>query len=106
MNVEVFTRWWCQTKLSKDFWIENGESLIRVHIVSRRGLSSPANWVTSQIDVKHRLLEVVGPVRTTNGISCQSHHPLQNIHDMWERASSSGYPIVDRSHSFPSKVLR
>ena len=33
MNVEMFTRWRCQTKPSKDFWIENGDSLIRVRVV-------------------------------------------------------------------------
>ncbi|CAE7874645.1 GIP [Symbiodinium microadriaticum] len=94
MNTDIFIRWWCQTKLSKDFWIENKSQLIRVHIVPRRGLFSPSDWVTTQGEVKDRLLGVVGPVRTTNGISCQSHHPLQNLHDVWEDEAGQGFPTL------------
>ncbi|CAE7483963.1 unnamed protein product, partial [Symbiodinium necroappetens] len=56
MNTDIFIRWWCQTRLSKDFWIENKSQLIRVHIVPRRGLFSPSDWVTTQGEVKDRLL--------------------------------------------------
>ena len=94
MNTDIFIRWWCQTRLSKDFWIENKSQLIRVHIVPRRGLFSPSDWVTTQGEVKDRLLGVVGPVRTTNGISCQSHHPLQNLHDVWEDEVGQGFPTL------------
>ncbi|CAE7835178.1 RE2 [Symbiodinium microadriaticum] len=52
MNAEIFVRWWSQTKLTKDFWIETGSSLIRIHVVPRRGLFNPSSWVTSQVEVK------------------------------------------------------
>ncbi|OLQ08605.1 hypothetical protein AK812_SmicGene7866 [Symbiodinium microadriaticum] len=34
MNAEIFVRWWSQTKLTKDFWIETGQSSLEplVHL--------------------------------------------------------------------------
>ena len=56
MNSEVFARRWSQTRLSKNFWIEKGDMFIRIHVVPRRGLFDPEAWVTSQCDVKEKLL--------------------------------------------------
>ena len=94
MNAEIFVRWWSQTKLTKDFWIETGSSLIRIHVVPRRGLFNPSSWVTSQVEVKERLLRAIGCVRSTSAVSCESHHPLQPLHDLWEDNSEGTLPTL------------
>ena len=94
MFLDVFSRWWSQTKLSKDFWIEKDDTFIRIHVVPRRGLFNPESWVTSQCDVKERLLGSIGVVRSTTAISCETHHPLQSIHDTWQSDTKASYPTL------------
>eukprot|EP00439_Symbiodinium_sp_Y106_P027969 s1500_g3.t1 len=35
-NPETFAAWWSSTNISNDFWIENDEVLVRVHVIPRR----------------------------------------------------------------------
>ena len=65
-----FSMWWKNTSISQDFWIETKTSLVRVHVVPRRTLFNPLAWSAPNIEHKNALLDVLGLVRRTWGITC------------------------------------
>ena len=84
MNSAVFARWWTQTPTSKDFWIETATSFVRAHVVPRKGFFVPSNWQTSLSHTKHKLLQAIGCLRSTEeGVVCNILHALQPVHDTW-----------------------
>ena len=54
-NPVTFAAWWSTTHISNDFWIENEECLVRVHVVPRRSVFSPSHWRTQNISHKELL---------------------------------------------------
>ncbi|CAE7260843.1 GIP [Symbiodinium sp. CCMP2456] len=43
-NPETFAAWWSSTNISNDFWIEDEDFLVRVHVIPRRSFFSPMHW--------------------------------------------------------------
>ena len=60
LNVETFLGWWRGCKIQRDFWVERGAMLIRVHVVPRKYPFSPEGWQTEQSELKAELLSVLG----------------------------------------------
>ncbi|CAE7812395.1 Faim2 [Symbiodinium sp. CCMP2592] len=83
LSVENFVKWWNQTRISSDFWIETRCSLIRIHVTPRKSLFSPMNWNTQQSLLRDNLLKVLGSVRETFSVSCRSQRGLPLAVDFW-----------------------
>ena len=86
-NPETFASWWSSTNISNDFWVENEDLLVRVHVIPRRSFFSPSHWRTSDAARKHSLLQSLGAVRTVHAISCKSLRELPITHGTWEAES-------------------
>ena len=65
--------------------------LIRAHVIPRKMLFDPSKWITSQEDVKKKLMRALGPVRSTQAIACQSLRSLHALHDDWAATQSDGH---------------
>ena len=63
-----FYKWWKDAKLSKDFWVETEDEMIRIHVVPRAGLFSPSAWSTSLIGLREELLTRLGSHRVTEAL--------------------------------------
>ena len=72
----TFLCWWKGTNVSKDFWIETEDELIRIHVVPRRTSFNPEAWNTSQLPLKERLLQLLGDAVEEERIPC---HGLQEV---------------------------
>ena len=48
-NPETFASWWSTTNISNDFWVENEDMLVRVHVIPRRAFFSPLYWKTTKL---------------------------------------------------------
>ena len=44
LSVDVFLAWWRGTNLTKDFWLETPNEMIRIHLVARKFAFNPENW--------------------------------------------------------------
>ena len=89
LPVEFFVKWWNQTGITSDFWIETGCSLIRVHVTPRKTFFSPTEWKTSQSLLRDNLLRVLGSVRETTSVSCHSQRELPVAVDLWDRETAT-----------------
>ena len=83
LDTVAFSSWWSTTKHCNDFWIEGTEEWIRVHIIPRKNLFSPEQWRTQELQHKEALLEHLGCIRSTWGVTCQDFRKLAPVHDMW-----------------------
>ena len=94
-NPETFAAWWSSTNISNDFWIENDEVLVRVHVIPRRSFFNPQHWKTQNSPQKESLLRCLGEVRSVNALSCKSHRELPAVHGTWSRAQDeSSFPVL------------
>ena len=80
----AFVAWWEGTNITNDFWVEGPHSLVRVHVIPRRTFFEPDAWSTPHADHKQALLEILGEVRNTWGISCKDRRELSSQHDLWK----------------------
>ena len=95
LNPKSFAVWWHQSSVSNDFWIEDTHVLVRVHVVPRRSFFNPSSWNTEHQDQKVSLLEALGSLRTTEGISCKTQRDFPPVHDEWRRPESkSSFPLL------------
>ncbi|CAE7255000.1 RE2 [Symbiodinium sp. CCMP2592] len=83
LSVENFVKWWNQTRIMSDFWIETPCSMVRIHVTPRKSLFSPTNWGTQQSLLRDNLLKVLGSIRETFSISCRSQRGLPLAVDFW-----------------------
>ena len=90
---EAFMTWWLQTNVSNDFWVETPNLLVRVHVIPRRHFFTPTGWKDGG-RLKNKLLENLGRVRSTTGISCKSHRALVPVHDVWSSHDEDQYPVL------------
>ncbi|OLP87351.1 hypothetical protein AK812_SmicGene31431 [Symbiodinium microadriaticum] len=44
IHVDTFIKWWIQTSIMSDFWVETPSTLVRVHVIPRKSLFSPKEW--------------------------------------------------------------
>ncbi|CAE7843624.1 unnamed protein product [Symbiodinium sp. KB8] len=44
IHVDTFIKWWTQTSIMSDFWVETPSTLVRVHVIPRKSLFSPKEW--------------------------------------------------------------
>ena len=79
-NPETFASWWSGTKISNDFWVENEDLLVRVHVIPRRSFFSPTHWRTTDVARKHALLQSLGAVRTVHAVSCKTFREFISSH--------------------------
>ncbi|CAE7805850.1 GIP, partial [Symbiodinium necroappetens] len=94
LNDRLFATWWGGTPISKDFWIECEDSLVRVHVVPRKGLFDPSRWETPQFEVKDKLLGMIGMVRCTAAVSCSTLSSLSVVRDLWHEQSNASLPVL------------
>ena len=67
-----FFLWWKQAQQSRDFWIETETEMIRIHVVPRRDGFNPHAWSTSLVEIKSKLLHMIGVKRETDVIPCHA----------------------------------
>ena len=84
IHVDTFIKWWTQTSIMSDFWVETPSTLVRVHVIPRKSLFSPKEWRTSQTLLRDNLLRVLGSLRETFSVSCRSQRGLPVAVDLWE----------------------
>ena len=91
----TFATWWSSTNVSNDFWVENEEYLVRVHVIPRRTFFNPQHWKTSNSVHKEELLQSLGVVRSVNAISCKSHKEFPAVHGFWDsQQDESTFPVL------------
>ncbi|CAE7848261.1 GIP, partial [Symbiodinium necroappetens] len=102
-NPVTFAAWWATTNISNDFWIENEECLVRVHVIPRRSFFSPSHWRTQNTPHKEKLLSVLGAVRTINAVSCKSHKEFPAVHGLWSEPDTPRTTMAKRTdlYTFP-----
>ena len=95
LNVEAFMTWWKSTPISNDFWLEGENIIVRVHVIPRKTMFTPEGWETKNVDHKAKLLQSLGNIRSTTGISCKTHRDLNPVHGPWrgERQGET-YPVL------------
>ena len=92
---ETFASWWSGTKISNDFWVENEDLLVRVHVIPRRSFFSPTHWRTTDVARKHALLQSLGAVRTIHAVSCKTFREFPVTHGTWDHDSDdSCLPVL------------
>ena len=91
LRPDSFLAWWKNTTLTSDFWIETCNTLVRVHLVPRRSLFDPRKWQTKHTLQKESLLQVLGSLRETWGISCLNERALSTISDLWQCVADGSY---------------
>ena len=73
-----FYTWWQTANQSRDFWIENADMIIRVHVVPRKFPFDPRAWKTPLHHLKDQLLDMLGEVRYTEVIPCHA----EGLHEL------------------------
>ncbi|CAE7261754.1 RE1 [Symbiodinium natans] len=92
---ETFASWWSSSNISNDFWIEDADYLIRVHVIPRRSFFNPLHWATQNLRHKELLLKSLGAVRSIHGIACKSHRAFPTVHGTWDRMQdNSAFPML------------
>ena len=95
LNVETFISWWKGTNISNDFWVEGGSVLARIHVIPRKNFFNPGAWETQSEDHKIALLDQLGAIRSTSGISCKTYRDLTPVHGPWKTHADCGhYPVL------------
>ena len=67
---ELFLHWWTRQELTKDFWIETEQYMIRIHVTPRRSFFDPSRWQTTNETLKQQLMERLGKTRQSTCIPC------------------------------------
>ena len=94
-NAESFTNWWKSTNISNDFWVEDGNVLVRVHVVPRRSFFSPTNWNTQNLEHKALLMNSLGAVRSVHAVSCKTYRAFPEVHGTWrDDRDHSAFPML------------
>ncbi len=106
LHSDSFLAWWKNTSLTSDFWIETPNTLVRVHLVPRRALSDPRKWQTKHTLQKESLLQVLGSLRETWGISCLNERALSTVSDLWQSVADGSYPTLWVGRSVFNRVSR
>ena len=95
LNVETFVAWWKSSSVSNDFWVEGENVLARVHVTPKRTFFSPRGWTTDNCEHKEALLETLGSIRSTSGISCKTYRGLVPVHGPWQQDKDDRqYPVL------------
>ena len=96
LNHEAFLNWWCTSSVGNDFWIEHPERLVRVHVIPRKSFFDPRKWQTQYGLQRDLLLQSLGDLRETWGISCSSQRALSTVCECWrgQESVSTGYPTL------------
>ena len=94
-NAESFTNWWKSTNISNDSWVEDGNVLVRVHVVPRRSFFSPSNWNTQNFEQKTLLMNSLGAVRSAHAVSCKTYRAFPEVHGTWrDDRDHSSFPML------------
>ena len=80
---ETFLHWWNQQVHSRDFWIEDEDYMIRVHVTPRRTCFDPGRWTTSDLNLKSRLLQLLDNTRETTCIPCYGNGLTYRLEHQW-----------------------
>ena len=106
LSVDVFLAWWKGTNLTKEFWLETPNEMIRIHLVARKFAFNPENWNTASESLKSRLLDVLGSSRITERIPCHGLQVMQvDEHSPWRGGSGSEpYVLWIGRSRFPKKL--
>ena len=96
LNHEAFLNWWCTSSVGNDFWIEHPERLVRVHVIPRKSFFDPRKCQTQYGLQRDLLLQSLGDLRETWGISCSSQRALSTVCECWrgQESVSTGYPTL------------
>ena len=90
LNSSLFCKWWANTKISNDFWIETPEAFFRIHVVPRKGVFDPRLWRTPWHEQRDFLLSELGAVRSTWAVLCSNHKAIPSVHDVWRDPGVAG----------------
>lgn len=75
-----FYAWWKSANQSRDFWIEDRNHLVRVHVVPRTKPFDPSLWQTSLNELKTKLLDTLGDHMQVDVIPCHGEGLVQFAH--------------------------
>ena len=91
MSRVAFYRWWKDAKMSKDFWIETEDEIIRIHVVPRGGLFDPSAWNTSLLELKGELVACLDGRRVTEALQVVGMESVLHVQDDvdWRHASET-----------------
>ncbi|CAE7462138.1 GIP [Symbiodinium sp. CCMP2456] len=92
LSAETFLGWWKGSNLQKDFWIERGNLLIRVHVVPRKFPFSPQGWNTEQQHLKTQLLLALGPESVEERIPCRGPQLVCKTMRSWKQPEAKTEP--------------
>ena len=81
---ELFLNWWKQNEITKDFWIETSDCMIRIHVTPRRTPFDPRRWQTSNDILKKQLMGRLGEVRTSTFVPCYNHTMPIEVQHEWQ----------------------
>ena len=81
---ELFLNWWKQNEITKDFWIETTDCMIRIHVTPRRTPFDPRRWQTSSDTLKKQLMSRLGEVRTSTFVPCYNHTMPIEVQHEWQ----------------------
>ena len=81
---ELFLNWWKQNEITKDFWIETTDCMIRIHVTPRRTPFDPRRWQTSNDTLKKQLMSRLGEVRTSTFVPCYNHTMPIEVQHEWQ----------------------
>ena len=92
---ETFAAWWSNSNITNDFWLEDADYLVRVHVIPRRSFFSPLHWATQNLQHKDLLLRTLGSVRSTFGVACKNHRAFPAVHGTWDTPQDdSAFPML------------
>ena len=77
----AFYKWWKDAKLSKDFWIETEDEIVRIHVVPRGCLFDPLSWKTSLHGLKEELIASLDGHRVTEALPVVGMDTLLHVQE-------------------------
>ena len=91
LQPNTFYMWWKGANQSRDFWVENEEWMIRVHVVPRKGRFNPKAWNTQQRELKDRLLNTLGDECWVDVLPCHGNGlAMHNMKVTWKVPDDHG----------------
>ena len=78
--------------VERDFWVERGDKLIRVHVVPRKYPFSPEGWQTEMSELKAELLRVLGEEVVEERIPCRGPQLLSRESRSWKLQPARAQP--------------
>ncbi len=85
---ETFLHWWNQQTHVRDFWVEDDEYMVRVHVTPRRTCFDPGRWNTSDDTLRTNLLKELDECRETTCIPCYGNGITHCLEHRWRHDSS------------------